>query len=288
MEFPQGTVDLAVGGNALGRIQFDRGAGQTPVGAARDRYHQLQITQQFGHCVRRSIGFALPLRFQKQLGLFQNPLPNSGRSVSPGGVQLSGFPAAEPVLGQGLGHALAVCGTGSCYGHQILRRQVRRNRPAAHLLLHTFRKQFDQGQPARHPTGAAIKPAGQLLQAIAEALLQFRQQPALFQHRRPFGHAQRTGQHQRLGLVQGPHHGLHRVPPQLLQRCNALVAVDHQVTIRLLGHRHDNDRRLLSGGGQRSQQPTLSLRVSCPQALPTPLQLMKLQSHPWLSLDCEG
>jgi len=94
-------------------------------------------------------------------------------------------------------------------------------------------------------------------------------------------------QHQRLGLTQRPDQGLDRVSPQLLQRRQPLVAVDHQVTLRSLGHGHDDDRRLLPRGGQRGQQPPLALRPPHPQLLPAPLQLMKLQSHRPLSPDCE-
>jgi hypothetical protein len=110
-------------------------------------------------------------------------------------------------------------------------------------------------------------------------LLQFRQQPAFFQRRRSFAHAQRTCQHQGLGFAQRPDQGLDRIAPQLLQRRDALVAVDHPVTIRLLRHGHHDDRRLLSRGGQRRQQAPLPLRAPHPQVLPAPVQLVKLQSH---------
>ena len=181
--------------------------------------------------------------------------------------------------GQRFGHGLAVLRTGPRHRHQVLHRYVGRDHAAAHLLLHALRQQFDQGQPARYPTQAAIKATRQLLQPIAKAPFQFRQQPAFFQRRLSFRHAEGTIQHQRLGLTQRPDQGLDRVPPQLLQRRQALVAVDHQITIRLLGHGHHNDRRLLPRDSQRGQQPPLSLRPPHPQLLPAPLQLVKLQSH---------
>jgi len=265
---------------ALRAIQLDGGtASQSPVGPAGNRRYHLQIAQQGGDSSGRRIRFALPLRFQKQLRLLQNPLADGWGSVTPRGIELSGFAAGEAILGQGFGHGLAVLRTGARHRHQVLHRHVGRDRAAAHLLLHALRQQFDQGQPARYPTQAAIKAARQLLQSIAKTSFQFRQQPAFFQRRLPFRHAEGTIQHQRLGLTQRPDQGLHRVPPQLLQRCQALVAVDHQVTIRLPGHGHHDDRRLLPGGRQRGQQPPLSLRSPHPQLLPAPLQLMKLQSH---------
>jgi hypothetical protein len=90
---------------------------------------------------------------------------------------------------------------------------------------------------------------------------------------------QGTVQHQSLDLAHRPDHRLHRVSPQLLQSCDALIAVDHQVTIWLVGHGHHHDRRLLARGRQRSQQQPLPLRPTHPQVLPAPIQLVKLQSH---------
>jgi hypothetical protein len=57
---------------------------------------------------------------------------------------------------------------------------VRRDRATAHLLLHPFGKKFHQRQPPRYPARAAVETATQFLQSIAEALLQFRKQPAFF------------------------------------------------------------------------------------------------------------
>jgi hypothetical protein len=151
-------------------------------------------------------------------------------------------------------------------------------------LLHTFRKQFDQSHPTRHPTRAAIETARQLLQPIAEASLQFHQQPAFFQ--RGFVVATTHGaiQKQSLRLVQRPDHHLDRVPAQLLERRDPLVAVDDQVTIRLLGCNH-YDRRLLSAGRKRRQQPPLTLRPAHSKVLQTPLKLMKFQPHVRRPLD---
>jgi hypothetical protein len=60
---------------------------------------------------------------------------------------------------------------------------MRRDGAVAHLLLHTLRKQLHQSHPTRHPTRAAIETPRQLLQSVAEALLQFHQQPTFFQRR---------------------------------------------------------------------------------------------------------
>ncbi len=90
------------------------------------------------------MGLALPLRFEKQLGLFENPLPDRRRSVPPSGIQLPGFAAGEPVCRQRFRQALAVLGAGTRHGHQILHRHLGGDRAAAHLLLHAFGKQLDQ------------------------------------------------------------------------------------------------------------------------------------------------
>jgi hypothetical protein len=131
---------------ALVTIQLNGGPSQPPIGPAGDRHHHLQIARQIGDGGRRRLGFALPLGLQKQLRLFENALADGRRSVSPCGVQLPGFAAAEPMHRQRFGQALAVVGVGTRYRHQELHRDVRRDRAVAYLLLHAFRKLIDQRQ----------------------------------------------------------------------------------------------------------------------------------------------
>lgn len=196
--------------------------------------------------------FDLPLRFEKQLWLLQNPLPDTRRSPAPGGIELPGFTQREAMPDQSLRHAPTVGETGARHGRQKLYRCLGRYLSPAHLLLHTFRKKLDQPQPPRHPTRTAIQSPRQILHSIAKTPLQFRQQPALLQRRLPSREMETAIQHHRLGFPQRPYHSFHRVPSQLLQRSDALVAVDDQVTIPLPGHRHHHDRSLLTAGGQRS------------------------------------
>jgi hypothetical protein len=205
IEFLPHALDLALHLDALRTIYLDGGASQSPVGPAGQCQHPIQIAQQFGDSRRWRIGWGRgggPLYFQKQLRLFQQPLTNGWGRVSPRGVPLSGFAAGEAVRGHRLGHASAVFQTGTRHRHQKLHRHLRRDRPATHLLLYAFGKLLHQPQPARYPAHAAIKATRQLLQAVAEALLQLRQQPAFFQRRRALRHPQRTIQHQRLGFAQ--------------------------------------------------------------------------------------
>jgi hypothetical protein len=154
-----------------------------------------------------------------------------------------------------------------------------RDRTAADLPLHALGELIDQRQAARYPTQAAIKAARQLVETIAKAPLQFRQQPSFFQRRLVFRPAHRTVQDQSFGLAHRPDHGLYRVPAQLLQRRDPLVAVDDQVTFNLIGDRHHHNRRLLPRTGKRRQQPPLPLRPANPQMFPAPIQLMKLKLH---------
>jgi len=268
---------------ALRCVQLHRDARQTAIGPPCNRDHYFQIPTQFHHRRRGRIRCMLPLRLQKQLRLIQQPLANRRGGRAPGGIQLSRFTAAQAMPRKSLRHAPAVFRTAPRHRHQELHRHMRRDRAAAHLLLHALRKQLDQSHPPRHPTRAAIKTAGQLLQSIAEALLQLHQQPALFQRRLVIATAHGTIQKQGLRFAQRPDHRLDRVPTQLSERRHPLVAVDDQVMLRLLGGDH-HDRRLLAAGSQRCQQAPMTFRPMHPKVLQTPLKLVKFQPHPSPSL----
>jgi len=94
----------------------------------------------------------------------------------------------------------------------------------------------------------------------------------------------RPVQKQSLHFAQRPDHRFDRIPAQLLERRDPLVAVDHQITVRLLGSNH-HDRRLLTAGRQRRQQPPMPFRPAHAQVLKTPLKLMKFQPHDTHPLD---
>jgi hypothetical protein len=147
-------------------------AGQAAAGAVGDGQHQVQVAQQFFGRGGRRRRLDLPLRFQEQLGLLQNPLLDGRGSVTPGGVQLPGLARMELVPGEGFRHALAIFQAHARRRHQELHGDMCRDRTVAYLLLDGFRKQFHQRQPARYPTHAAVKAPRQLRQVIAEALLQ--------------------------------------------------------------------------------------------------------------------
>ena len=90
---------------------------------------------------------------------------------------------------------------------------------------------------------------------------------------------QRTIQHQCLDFVQRPDHRFDRVSAELLERRDALVTVNDQITIRLMGNSDDDDRSLLCRSSQRRQQLSLSLGMADPQVFMATVQLVKLQFH---------
>jgi hypothetical protein len=263
---------------ALRKIQFHRGATQSAIGAPHHRNHHLQIARQLHHRRRCRTPLALPLRLQEQLRLSQQAFAHCQRGAAPSRIQLARFAASKPMPRKTLRHAATVFRSQPCHRHQELHRHMRRDRAAAHLLLHARRQQFNQAHPPRDPAHAAIKSSRQLLLGIAEALLQVRQQPTLFQGRGLLAGPHRAIQEQGLGLAQRPDHRLDRVPAKLLQRPDSPVAIDEQIPLGLI-HGDNDDRRLLSTGRQRSQQPLLPLRPVHTQVLQTPLKLVKFQLH---------
>ena len=191
LELFSNPLDLLPRGFALLGIQFRcRPPGQPPLGAVHNRGDHLQIANQFGSGPRR--GFLLPLCFEEQRRIVQNAFADRGGCPAPGPIQLAGFACITVMLGQDRRHALAVLQALPAHRHQKLHRHLRRDLAFAHLLLNRFRQQFHQRQPPRHPAHAAIEPPRQLLQAVAETLLQLLKQPAHLQRGLVFGKAQRA------------------------------------------------------------------------------------------------
>ena len=253
--------------------------GGVAAGPLEDRQGRFQIAPQgVGGSGRRGRLLRLP-RFQEQLGLLENALANGRGSAAPGRVELSGLAGGEAVAGEDFRHPLTILAVETGHRHQVLQGQVRLQTSLAHLFLDRFRQQFGQRQPARHPAHAAVEAAGQLRQVIAEVLFQLRQQPALFQRRLRLLPTLGAVQQQRIGLAQRPHHGLDHVVPQLLERGQALEAVDHQVAARFTLRGDHHDRGLLARFGQRRQQAPLLLGAADPQVFQSPVELVKLQLH---------
>ena len=207
-------TDLGLRLGALRKIQFHRGAAQTAIGATHHRNHHFQIARQLDHRRGGRTLLVLPLRLQEQLRLGQQPLAHRRCGAAPGRIQLARFAAAQPMPRKTLRHAATVFRAQPRHRHQELHRHMRRDRAAAHLLLHRRRQQLDQTHPPRDPAHAAIEAPRQLLLVIAEALRHLRQQPALFQSRCLLAGAHRAVQKKGLGFAQRPDHRLDRVAAQ--------------------------------------------------------------------------
>jgi len=257
-------------------VHLRQGFGKPPAGAMQDGNRHLQIALESG---RGRTGGRLPLRFQKQFRLGQDALANHARAVPPGGIELPGLPRAELMLGERRCHPLAIVQIDARHRHEKLHGQVRRNLAFAHLLLNGVREKFHQRQAPRHPTRAAVEAARQLIEPIAETPLHLRQQPALFQCAFLLAESQRPVQEQSFGFAHRPDGGFHRVPAQLLERGDALVAVDHHVVAAVVRRGDHDDGRLLPALSQRGHQPPLPVRLANSQMFPSPVQLVKLQLH---------
>jgi hypothetical protein len=254
MELLLNALDLAPRGFALLAIQIrDCCASEPPLRAVHDGGHHLQIAQQFGASPGWSFLLRLSLRLEKQFGLIQNPFADRGRTLAPGAIQLVCFTRVAVMLGEDRCHPLAILQALARHRHQKLQRHLRRDFALAHLLLNGFRQNLHQRQPPRYPTHATVKPARQLVEPVAEALLQLGQQPTHLQRGLVLAQSQRAVQQHCRGLAHRPYHRFHRVSAQLLQRRDPLVAVDDYVSVCLTFGRHHYDGCLLSAVGQRCQ-----------------------------------
>ncbi len=254
-------------------------ARHSPLCASHNRYHHFQIAQQFGAGSGWSFFPRLSLRFEKQRGIIQNAFADSRRTFAPRSIQLTRLTRIAVMLREDHRHPLAILKALASYRHQKLQCHLRQNLALADLLLDRFRQNFHQCQPSRYPTHTAIEPARQLLQPVAETLLQLLQQPTHLQRALVFAESQRAVQQHSSGLAHRPYHRFHRVPAQLLQRHDPFVAIDDHVTVRLAFGRHHHDGRLLAHFRQRRQQPPLPRRMPHSQVLPPPVELVKLQLH---------
>jgi hypothetical protein len=263
---------------ALLWIQFHRHAAQTAARSSQNGQRHIQLLLHRGNRRQRRLVGRDPLCLQEQLRLREQPHPHRGTGLAPGRIQLARFAATQPVLRDRLGHPHTVVRMAARHRHQILHGYMRRDRSAAHMLLHARGKQLDQPHPPRHPTHAAIETARQFLLSITKALVQLHQQPAFFQRRLLWAAAQAAIQKQSLRFAQRPDHRFDRVPAQLLQCRYPLIAIDDDVMIRLRG-RHHHDRCLLSAGRQRCQQSPVALWPAHPKVLQTKLKLVPFQPH---------
>ncbi len=267
LQKPRGVLNLVVDDFAVLRCLFS-----ALDGPAGDRDDLIEIA--FQRCLYR---LRLLPRFQKQFRFSQNPLTGQAAGVAPGVVEIGGLARGPVLLREDLRHALALLRIDARRRRQIAHGNLRSDVAVAHLLLDRFRKRFHQRQAARHPRRTAVETPREIVDGVAEFGFHLRQQPALFERRfRLAVHAQGTDQQQGFGFAHRVQNdGLDGVASQLLQRGDALVAVDHQILRGLLD---DDDGRLLAGLSQRRQQPPEPGRMADPEMRQAAVQLMKLQS----------
>lgn len=216
-------------------------------------------------------------RLEKQLRLGENPLAGlPGSGIAPGVVEQLGLPRGPVLLREDLRHPLTLLAVDARHRSQIPHGDLRGDTALADLLLHGFRQCVHQRQPSCDPTRATVEAQGQFFDRVAVLGFHLGQQPALFERTFRFAMAaQRMNQQQGFDLAHRvPNQRVDGVAPQLLQRGDALVAIDNQIF--LPAGNHDN-RRLLAGFSQRRQQLPESRRVAGPEMLQAAVQLMKLE-----------
>jgi hypothetical protein len=220
---------------------------------------------------RRVVGDA-----QHEQGVGQHQL---ARGIGPREVHLIealDLPGAEPMRRDRLGEAQAIGGVGARHGYEVLHRGVRDQPSVLHVLLDGVGQRAHQTQAPGHPAHAAIEASRQRVEGQAVVVVQRAQQPALLERAVGRVGAQELSKDQGLGLRHLPHDGGDGVAVQPAKAANALVAVDHHIR---RARRHDHDRHLLAGIGQRGQQAPFAGRLLHPQPLVPQLELMKLQFH---------
>lgn len=270
LQQPRGVLDLVADDDAVLDRWFT--AIQRP---ARDGDDLIEVV--FERCLCWRLLLLLLLCFQKQLRLGKNPFTRLLASgIAPRAVEQFGLPRGPVLLRENLRHALAMFHVDARHRGQIPHGDLRGDAPFADLLLHRFRQRFHQRQPACDPTRAAVETPCQFFDRAAVLFFQLREQPALFERAfRLAVVAQRMNQQQRFGFAHCvKNQSLDRIAPQLLERGDPLVTIDHQILFLAWDYKN---RRLLARFSQRRQQLPESRRVADPEMLQAAVQLMKLQ-----------
>ena len=186
------------------------------------------------------------------------------------------LPGAEPMRRDRVHEAEAIGGVGARHRHAVLHRGVRDQPSRLHVLLDRIRQRAHQTQASGHPAHAAIEAPCERVEGEVMVVVQGAEQPPLLERAVGRVGAQKLAKDQRLGLRHLPHDGRDGIALQPAEAAHPFVAIHHHVR-RAPGH--DHDRHLLARVGQRGQQPPFPRRLSHPQPLVPPVELMKFQVH---------
>lgn len=219
------------------------------------------------------------LRFAEQLRRRKNAFAHHGAGAPPSLIQFTSLARGPWLFGESGGHAPAMFRVDARHRHQVAHGDLRGDLAFAHQLLHGFGQGLHQRQAARHPVPAAVEASREFFNRTTQAVLHLLKQPALFERRFRLAHAQRSFQNQRVGFAHLPHHGIDGVATQLLERGNALVAVDDHIPAAGFDALNNDDGGLLAGFSQRGNQSPLAGRMPHPEVFQAAVQLMKLQLH---------
>jgi hypothetical protein len=250
------------------------------MGASGDGAQDVQITQQRlrggglgAHgCPRRVIGDA---QYEERIG--QHQLACGARPRQVDLIESADLPGAEPMRRDRLHEAEAIGGVGARHRHAVLHRGVWDQPSRLHVLLDRIGQRAHQTQAPGHPAHAAIEAPRERVEGEVMVVVQGAEQPPLFERAVGGVGAQELAKDQCLGLRHLPHDGRDRIALQPAEAAHAFVAIHHHVR-RAPGH--DHDRHLLARVRQRGQQPPFARRLSHPQPLVPPVELMKFQVHP--------
>lgn len=175
-----------------------------------------------------------------------------GFGIAPGVIKQRRLPRGPVLLREDPRHVVAVFQADAGHWRQVPHSNLCRNASFADLLLYGLRQCVHQCQTACDPGGTAVEAARQFFDGVAVLVFHLGQQPALFQSGlRLAVAAQGMDQQQGFGFAHRvQNQRLHRVTPQLLERGDTLVSIDHQIA---LGAGNHQNRRLLARFSQRSQ-----------------------------------
>src|SRR5437879_10179758 len=184
---------------------LQRSLTKPPVRPSRDRAQRFDIGPQafletglWWRCQRLLEGLQ-----EKQRGL-QQALACDRVSVTIGGIKNGHVPATQPERTNPFDQPKAGLLVGARQRNQILFGGMRHDLPSTHAFLNRFRQFTHQGQASADPTDRASEATRQPFQGQLESLLEFREQPALFQRRFRFARVPQPTHHQGFGSTAPP------------------------------------------------------------------------------------